>query len=299
MNTFYNPITATPFAHNESYMEFEPCEALRPYIKCFWGTKEPYRHRKTDIPTRGIVTPDTCVDIIFTVDFTNNRIDGGFCGIDDRTFMTYDANDEEKEISIFAIRFFAWCAVLFSEESMSDTRNAFFDVGHYFSRLQREIVPCLFDITDMESRIRLAEAHLIKHIHLERRNTVLTDAVLEMLKRKGNMEIGRLAKDIHTSSRHLERLFQENIGVSPKRLASLVKYQYLWNDILFHPEFQVLDAVHQYGYTDQAHLLHDFKKFHGMNIKEAREYALKNSDSLLQTEPHETGRFFTIPGVTF
>ena len=43
-----------------------------------------------------------------------------------------DANDEEKVVSIFAIRFFAWCAVLFSEESMSNTRNAFFEVGHHF-----------------------------------------------------------------------------------------------------------------------------------------------------------------------
>ncbi|MDE6761037.1 MAG: helix-turn-helix domain-containing protein [Lachnospiraceae bacterium] len=299
MRVFYHPITATPFAHNESYMEFAPCEALKPYIKCFWGTKEPYRHRKTDIPTRGIVTPDTCVDIIFTVDFTNNRIDGGFCGIDDRTFTTYDANDEEKVVSIFAIRFFAWCAVLFSEESMSNTRNAFFEVGHHFSKLQRVISPCLFDITDMESRIRLAEEYLMKHIHPERRNTVLTDAVFEMLKRKGNVEIGQLAKDIHTSSRHLERLFQGNIGISPKRLASLVRYQYLWNDILFQPEFQVLDAVHQYGYTDQAHLLHDFKRFHTMNIKEAREYAFKHGNSLPQNEICETSRFFTISDLTF
>lgn len=299
MRAFYNPITATPFAHNESYMEFEPCEALKPYIKCFWGTKEPYRHRKTDIPTQGIVTPDTCVDIIFTVDFTNDRIEGGFCGIDDRTFMTYDANDEDKRVSIFAIRFFAWSAVLFSEESMSGTRNAFFEAGQHFYGLQREIAPYLFDITDMESRIRLAEIYLINHMHPERRNKVLMDAVLELLKHKGNVEIGQMAKDIHTSSRHLERLFQENIGISPKRLASLIRYQYLWNDILFHPEFRVLDGVHQYGYTDQAHLLHDFKRFHGMNIKEARQYALKHSDSRIQTEPHETSRFFTISDLTF
>ncbi|MDE6434824.1 MAG: helix-turn-helix domain-containing protein [Lachnospiraceae bacterium] len=276
MSVIYNPITATPFAYNESYMEFEPCEALKPYIKCFWGTKKPYRQMKTDTPTRGIVTPDTCVDIIFTVDFTNNRIRGSFCGIDDRTFTTYDANDEEKVVSTFAIRFFAWSAVLFSEESMSDTRNAFFEVGHHFSKLQRAISPSLFDIVDMEARIRIAEEYLLKHIHPERKNTVLTDGVCEILKRKGNVKIGQLAKDIHTSSRHLERLFQENIGISPKRLASLVRYQYLWNDILFHPKFQILDAVYQYGYTDQAHLLHDFKRFHTMNITEAREYALKH-----------------------
>ena len=182
---------------------------------------------------------------------------------------------------------------------MSHSRNAFFEVGHHFSKLQRVLLPCLFDITDMESRIRLAEEFLLKHFHSERKNTVIADAVLELLKRKGNVEIGQLAKDIHTSSRHLERLFQENIGISPKRLASLVRYQYLWNDILFQPGFQVLDAVHQYGYTDQAHLLHDFKRFHGMNVKEAKEYAFKHGNSLSQKEPCETSRFFTISDLTF
>lgn len=280
MRAIYNPITATPFANNESYMEFEPCEALKPYIKCFWGTKRPYRQIKTDIPTQGIVTPDTCVDIIFTADYTNNQIYGRFCGINDRTFTTYDANDEEKVVSIFAIRFFAWCAVLFSEESMADTRNGFFEVGRHFSKLQREIVPWLFDITDMENRIRLAEEYLLNHIHPERRNPILTDAVSELLKRKGNMEIEQLTKEIHISSRHLERLFQEYIGIPPKRLASLVRYQCLWNDILFHPKFRILDAVYQYGYTDQAHLLRDFKRFHTMNITEAKEYAWKHGNSL-------------------
>ena len=284
MRVIYNPITATPFAYNESYMEIEPCEELRPYIKCFWGTKRPYRQMKTDIPIKRIVTPDTCVDIIFTIDFTDNQIYGSFCGIDDRTFTIYDVNDEDKVVSTFAIRFFAWCAVLFAEESMSDTRNGFFEVGHHFSKLQKAIVPWLFDITDIEDRIWLAEQYLLNHIHLERRNEILTDAVLELLKQKGNVEIGQLAKDLHTSSRHLERLFQQNIGISPKRLASLVRYQYLWNDILFQPQFQVLDAVHKYGYTDQAHLLHDFKKFHTMNITEAKEYALKHSNSLVQPE---------------
>lgn len=36
----YNPITATPFQCTEEYMEFVPCDALKPYIRCFWGSKK-------------------------------------------------------------------------------------------------------------------------------------------------------------------------------------------------------------------------------------------------------------------
>lgn len=128
----------------------------------------------------------------------------------------------------------------------------------------------------MKERIRAAERYLLNHMHPERSNHILMEAVAELLQRKGSMPIGQLAGEVHTSSRQLERIFQENIGISPKKLASLIRYQYLWNDILYHPDFSVQDAVWRYGYTDQAHLLHDFKRFHTMTIPEARNYALEH-----------------------
>ena len=68
----------------------------------------------------------------------------------------------------------------------------------------------------------------------------------------------------------------EYVGVSPKSLASLVRYQYLWNDIVYNRQLDILDAVCKYGYSDQAHLCHDFKKYHSMNIADAKKYAMKN-----------------------
>lgn len=272
----YHPITATPFAHSDSYMEVEPCDELKPYVKCFWGSSQPYQQPKTDIPTQGIVTPDTCMDIIFTVDFTGNQIDGLFCGIDDRTFWTHDKNEKDRMISMFAIRFYAWSVILFSEESMHEVKNKFFDPGYHFSKLKKELEPLLFDVVSMEERIRMTERYLLGHIHLERTNNIVMDAVAEILQRKGNLEVGQLSKEIHISSRQLERLFKENIGISPKQLSSLIRYQYLWREVLCHPQFQIQDAVYRYGYTDQAHLLRDFKRFHTMNPVEAKKYALEH-----------------------
>jgi len=122
----------------------------------------------------------------------------------------------------------------------------------------------------------MTERYLLGHIHLERTNNIVMDAVAEILQRKGNLEVGQLSKEIHISSRQLERLFKENIGISPKQLSSLIRYQYLWREVLCHPQFQIQDAVYRYGYTDQAHLLRDFKRFHTMNPVEAKKYALEH-----------------------
>lgn len=279
LHRLYHPITAAPFLANETYTEYEPCEALKPYIRCFWGSRMPYKKRKQNI-SQQIVVPDTCADIIFKIDFTNNRINGRFCGIDDRTFVTEDnATDDRTSVdageeSVFAIRFYPWSVFLFSEETLRGTKNGFFDVDRYFSGLKKEIEPLLFEAVRIEERICLAERYLLNHMYHRRDQDIFLTAMSEMLQKKGNIAIGELSKTLPVGVRQLERIFGENIGISPKQLATLIRYQSLWHNMLFLPQFQILDAVCQYGYTDQSHLLRDFKKFHSMGPAEARRYAL-------------------------
>lgn len=180
----------------------------------------------------------------------------------------------EQEESVFAIRFYPWSAFLFTEDSLKGTKNAFFECGRFFERLQKEIEPQLFEVVRMEERIRLAERYLLKHIRSGNQQEIFMTAMSEIVQKKGNIEIGGLSKTLPVGVRQLERIFAENIGMSPKQIAMLIRYQNLWHDMLFLPQFRILDAVCQYGYTDQPHLLRDFKKFHAMGAAQARRYAL-------------------------
>lgn len=272
-HTIYNPLTSVPFDKSDAYMEFAPCDALKPFIKCFWGTAKPIMNRVTDKPLERIVTPDTCMDIIFNVNYTDNKLTNRFCGMNDRSFHAYRKVIPDVCKSTFAIRFYPWSAALFSEESMRGSLNEFFDAGYHFSKLKKELELMLFDITDMESRIILAEKYLLRNIHLERINPLMMQAVKEILADKGNIRTGHLAEELVISTRQMERLFNDYMGISPKKFSSLVRYQYLWNDILFNNRFHILDAVHRYGYTDQSHLLRDFKKYHTVTISEAKNIA--------------------------
>lgn len=49
-----------------------------------------------------------------------------------------------------------------------------------------------------------------------------------------------------------------------KRTASLVRYQNVWREIVGQKEFRIQDAVYRYGYSDQSHLLNEFRRFHGV-----------------------------------
>lgn len=273
-NQRYHPITSTPFKRNAEYAEFEPCTALKPYIRCFWGTVSPVSQSGEN----SLVIPDTCMDIIFTANYTRNLTTDIFCGIDDRTFLSDGKRD--NTVFTFGIRFYPWGAALFAEDSLKNTRNAFFHTDVHFAGLKKIIEPLLFDISDIRELIPIAEQALLTRFNEKHGNRTVFETVGLILEHKGNLPVGKLSNDVHVSERQLERLFHEYIGCSVKRMASLIRYQYLWHEILFNQQFHILDAVFKYGYCDQPHLLNDFKKYHSMTITEAKAYALQNVGNL-------------------
>ncbi|MCI8453288.1 MAG: AraC family transcriptional regulator [Lachnospiraceae bacterium] len=268
----YRPETAAPSAQN--YGEFEPCKELRPYIRCFWEAADDPR----------LVTPDTCADILFLIDHAAGQVESWFCGVNDRPFFS-QPEKRRQQVSLFAIRFYAWSAVFFADDSLRGTRNGFFNARQHFFTLCRKLPPKLLQAASMAERIRAAEECLIAVLCPGQGSPIVQNAVLTLLKSRGAFSIDSLAGAVFVSRRQLERLFREQLGLSPKRLASLVRYQYLWNEILSARDFCVQDAVNRYGYADQAHLLHDFKRFHSLSVVQARQHAVSNVAFLQENSP--------------
>lgn len=275
-NQIYVPITATPFRKNVSHVEYEPCEELKPYIRCYWGSEKLYTMKKTEVPDKDLIVPDTCMDVMFYINYTDNKIESRFSGINDSPFSMEEIRDRDMEMSIFAIRFYPWSVVMFSEDSMRQVKNILCSAEDYFSSLKKHMEPQLLEVLSMKERITVVEKFLINHIHLERQNSIFMEAVEKILFKRGNIKVLDLEKEIHTSGRQLERIFNENMGLSPKQFSSMVRYQNLWRDIVCNRNLNIQDEVYNLGFTDQAHLLRTFKKYHTMTPAQAREYAVKD-----------------------
>lgn len=303
MRTAYYPLTASPFLRDRSYCEIAPCSALRPYVRCFWGStgrtetpelletpekpeaSEPPGTRRSPAPPvqagPDVVIPDTCMDIIFRLDCGTGRQESCFCGLDKRPYAVRAAAPGSRET--FAIRFYGWTAVLFAEDSLAGSGDRTFALEAHFSRLERELGPRLFEAAGLSARARLAEEFLLGALRPERGSSALYNAVDSVLRTGGNVRMDALAQAAVLSPRQLERVFRAGMGCSPKTFASLVRCQCVWQDVVRRPDFRVLDAVAQYGYCDQAHLLHDFKKYHGCSPAQA-----------LARARAQRSRFFTI-----
>lgn len=269
----YRPLTATPFKHNSAYQEIEPCRMLQPYIRCFWGGRMTSGAEADE--SSGIVIPDTCVDIIYRMDDMGNIIISDFVGINDRSFFIRSNHNAENKMEVFAIRFYAWGAYAFCEDSFVGTVNGRYDVRERFSWLDRELRSRLSEPGNLADWIRLAETLLLKKLEAARENVIVDRVMQDILRHHGGLEISRLAKQNLISSRQMERLFHEYIGMTPKKLSNLVRYQCLWRDIVSQGHFNMMDAVDKYGYTDVPHLMREFERYHSMSIRNAREIAFR------------------------
>lgn len=271
----YHPLTATPFKRNSFYTELSPCKELQPYIRCYWGTENPLTQMENDDAPE-LVIPDTCVDIIYHIDYTNNTVTGGFCGINDCSFHADSSGIIGHRVSTFAIRFYAWSAYAFADDSLKSTLNGYFDVSSRFEWLDKIIGPKLLELMTIQEKAFFVEKILQKRLSDVREKAVVNDTIQNILLHKGSLDVSNLAKESFVSTRQLERLFHEYVGITPKKLSNLIRYQFLWRDIVYEPDFDLLSAVYKYGYTDQSHLLREFKRYHSMDIHKAKIIAFKD-----------------------
>jgi AraC-like DNA-binding protein len=98
-----------------------------------------------------------------------------------------------------------------------------------------------------------------------------TTAVSIALTLKGMISVGDLARAVHVSTRQLERLFHERVGISPKQFVRIVRFQEVLRATRSGPDTLRRRAglagwaavALEHGFYDQAHFINDFKAFVG------------------------------------
>jgi AraC-like DNA-binding protein len=79
----------------------------------------------------------------------------------------------------------------------------------------------------------------------------------------GAVAIGRLAREVGWSHKHLIARFRQQVGLAPKTAARLVRFNAVWLRLEGKaPDWA--DLARDAGYADQAHLVRDFHKLTGM-----------------------------------
>lgn len=126
-----------------------------------------------------------------------------------------------------------------------------------------------------ESRLDLIETLLARRILNARIDTSRVDWALAQIEAfGGNLKVGMLSHELGYSPKHLISLFRDQVGIPPKLLARLVRFErvmFRLRPTTTTKDVCLADLAAIHGYSDQAHLARDVKHFTGLTASEARQ----------------------------
>ena len=243
------------------HQEFESPEALCDTIKCFW-----YNRRESGELQSGFeVQPDGYAEIIFYF--------GGPCSISRNgglqplpsPFMMGLLNqpvlfDAENRLEIIGIRCFPW--TVFDLLGLPSGKDGVRTFEHPIAQLQSTLNKFI-----EAGHIDEAIAH-VKQYFLNTRSQIAVDSMLSkagvaMGQAKGTMPVSQVAAAAHATVRTLERKFKQSSGYTVKDVSGLMRFEQVRNHLWLYPDSNLSGLAHELGYTDQAHLSREFKRYSG------------------------------------
>jgi AraC-like DNA-binding protein len=117
---------------------------------------------------------------------------------------------------------------------------------------------------DPAAAVPLVQDVLARHADEARIDARVRQAVALIGRRRGLVTIDRLAADVSWTRRHLERRFLIDVGLTPKRLARIARFQRALRvlESATSPR-RGSDTAAACGYADQAHFIRDFRDLAG------------------------------------
>ncbi|NPC73622.1 AraC family transcriptional regulator [Corallococcus sp. AB004] len=128
----------------------------------------------------------------------------------------------------------------------------------------RRLVESLAEARDWAARFAIADAFLLQRA--ERGPTVdagVKWAVDRIQRTGGQVDIATLASELGHSHKHLIHQFHEQVGLPPRRLARLLRFDRAVERIKSGGPVRWAELALELGYFDQAHLNRDFRQFTG------------------------------------
>lgn len=238
------------------YRELPPPEGTERFVRCLWTLQA----GGSEAPAPAL--PDGCPELVLNFGDAVQASDNGqlvrqqpfvLVGQITRPFSV----NPTGSLDFVAIRFTPAGAALL-HQPMSTLTDTW--IGLKFLDVAAPLVHALARPGDRLEHVRSAVSELVAHgLPIDARVLAAVDVIEHS---HGMMPIDRVAEAVAMTTRHLQRLFTRCVGISPKLLSRIRRFQRVFAAVRDQPEGWASVAI-DCGYSDQAHLIRDFIELGG------------------------------------
>lgn len=285
------PLRAQLLRHHAGTTRWElairaPAPSVRPYVRDYCGYVE-----RTDGPLRRRELPSLQAVLIF--DFgppirllesgdprRASRHHSGFvAGVGDSFTMTeHDGFSQGVQVNLTAIG-----ARLVFGVPMVHLANTTIALDDLFNAEDRGMSSRLAEAPDWDARFDLIDRFIARRVATTHAMTsTMTWAIDQIERSRGLVDIGELSRRSGYSHKHLISLFREHVGLPPRLVARLVRFDAVIRRLKAGAGATWVDLAANFGFYDQAHLVREFRHFTGCTPTETREH-LGDFDEILRT----------------
>jgi AraC-like DNA-binding protein len=276
------------------YREIQPTAALARFVECFWTLESDAGAAATQ-PER--LLPDGCVELIlnFGERFREHKDNGKserqpqhlLVGQMTRPILITPTGS----VQLLGIRFHPGGTFPFFRIPMQELTNRVTDLEALSSEFQNDLVRCAEETSSL-LKVAAVEKLLVERVRSCKHDSRLVSLVTKLVQNGGQVSVDQLATDAGVSSRQLERRFLLEVGIGPKLLGRILRFQQIFRAVDRHDEGWAAVAA-GCGYYDQAHLIRDFREF----TRQTPALLFENSSALTEafTRKNRMSHFSNTP----
>ncbi len=250
------------------YKTLPPPAHLEPFVDCIWilaGAKD------DGDPEPQIVVPDGKTELIVHFGDAFLKLEGRAYERQARVLMSGQLTRRimlkpTGEIGVVSVRFKAAGAARFFDVAYDEIVDRVVDFGEFEPAFSAAIHDRIARAGSNDDRLAAMIAVLDERLTQESKEDVFVrQACQYIVKSEGQYSVQDLVKLIGFSERQLQRKFKRQVGIAPKILSRIMRFQKFLAMTREAHTLTLADAAAACGYYDQSHFIRDFTTFSGMS----------------------------------
>jgi AraC-like DNA-binding protein len=151
----------------------------------------------------------------------------------------------------------------FLRTDMGDLADCVVDLNALTGAFANQLEERLAETNDWEARFDVVEDAILRRIGDASGDALVGQAFGRLQRARGAIPIEALSRDLDCSRKHLAMLFQRHIGLSPKTMARIFRFEHAMQGLASGRYSTLAALAADCGYADQAHFTRDFTAFAG------------------------------------